>query len=236
VLRVSCIMGDNGTGGRVVISNYHSSRKVDNAMAFIPVPETVCAEIRMQLDGQRIENTLYFQQDGGWSQEEGVSLANDLLLWWTNSFRVPLSQDVSLREIYLTDLSSATSWTHTQPAPAPAPTGSQNLPAAPNNVALCFSFRTAARGRSFRGRNFVSGYPRDNITSNDLASAQIADTLEAYNALFPMMDAWDGRWVVASRYSNKLPRPIGVTTRVTSVVVVDPTVDSQRRRLPGRGM
>lgn len=40
---------------------------------------------------------------------------------------------------------------------------------------------------------------------------------------------------VASRRLNNAPRLIGVATEVIDVVLADDTVDSQRRRLPGRG-
>lgn len=204
-------------------------------MAFIPVPDTVSVEVRMLMDQQKIENTLAFRLVGGWDLTSAAALGADLLLWWTNDYRVQISNEVSLREIFITDLSSATGFTHSQPAPAPNPTGSQNLPSSPNNVALCLSFRTVNRGRSYRGRNYISGIPRDNVTSNDVSPGAVGGLLAAYNALFTLASSNGADWVVVSRYANKLPRVTGVATNITSVVVVDPTVDSQRRRLPGRG-
>jgi len=47
--------------------------------------------------------------------------------------------------------------------------------------------------------------------------------------------------VVVSRFSgvdadgHPIPRTTGVSTLVASVAIVDPVIDSQRRRLPGRG-
>jgi hypothetical protein len=38
-----------------------------------------------------------------------------------------------------------------------------------------------------------------------------------------------------SRYANGAPRTVGIATPVTSVVLVDQRVDSQRRRLVGIG-
>jgi hypothetical protein len=46
---------------------------------------------------------------------------------------------------------------------------------------------------------------------------------------------------VASRFSGvdsngkPIPRSEGIGTPITSVTVVDPIIDNQRRRLPGRG-
>jgi hypothetical protein len=41
--------------------------------------------------------------------------------------------------------------------------------------------------------------------------------------------------VVVSRYSNGQPRAVGVATPVTSALLVDTRVDTQRRRLVGIG-
>lgn len=204
-------------------------------MAFIPVNETVQAEVRMLLDDQKIENTLYFHKIGGFDVSAGVALANALLLWWTEEFRVQISNEVALREIYLTELSSIDSWTWTQAAPTPAPVGSQNLPATPSNVALCVSFRTAKRGRSYRGRNYIAGIPRDNVSSNEVSAGAATGLVSAYNSLMDLATDAGGQWVVVSRYHNNAPRAAGVHQAITSVVIVDRTVDSQRRRLPGRG-
>lgn len=224
-----------GRAGGMSIGKYHSARKGNNAMAFVPVNDTVSAEIRMTLDGQKIENTLYFHKVGGWEVPDTTDLGGDLLIWWNTYYRVPLSNRVALREIYLTDLSSEDSFTVTQPAPAPAPVGPHDLEPAPNNVCLCVSFRTARRGRSYRGRNYISGFPRDFISSNDLDTAKVEQVITAYEALFPVMSAWGGEWVVVSRFHDNAPRVMGVHQPILAVVVTDPTVDSQRRRLPGRG-
>jgi len=204
-------------------------------MAFIPVPETVMVEVRMKLNLQSIENTLYFQKGGGWDPASATVLANDILTWWTTYFRVEISQDVFLSEIVVTDLDVVDSFQVTVPAPAPAPQGSNGDPAAPNNVALCISFRTARRGRSYRGRNFVAGIP-SNLLLNSVALSTFTDAiLAAYETLPFATTSAAGTWVVVSRRNAGVDRTEGVTTPVSAVIIVDSVVDSQRRRLPGRG-
>jgi len=158
-------------------------------MPFIPVPETVEAEIRMSLDGQHIENTLYFTKIGGVTLAEAVALAGDLLIWWNTSYAVPLSSQLSLREVYMTDLETATGYTHTQPAPAPAPVGDVDFESEPNSVALCVSFRTNLRGRSFRGRNYVSGLPGNGVLQNTVEPATVAGIVSAYEDLLGVASA-----------------------------------------------
>lgn len=204
-------------------------------MPFVPVADTIQAEIRMSLDNQLIENTLYFQSRPDATDPTLVALGNSLLLWWTVNYRVKLPDSVTLREIYLTDLTTASSPTHTTPAPAPAPAGSAATPVMPNNVTIAVSFRTAARGRSFRGRNYFGALGETQISSNTVDGATQAGIVAAYQALLSGDIADDWIWGVVSRYSGGAPRAAGLFTPVTSVVITDPIVDSQRRRLPGRG-
>jgi len=204
-------------------------------MAFIPVPDTVLAELRFDYFGQKIENTLYFRKLGGSSVAQAVGLMNDLLLWWTTLLSTYLSEDISLRELNVTDLSSASGYSVSQAAPTPNPKGQLLASGLPGNVAICVSFRTPNRGRSFRGRNYVAGLAETDVTGNTLTPLKVAGILGSYQGIPSSIvsSAWD--WVVVSRFAGGVPRTTGIATDVTSVVIVDDFVDSQRRRLTGRG-
>jgi len=204
-------------------------------MAFVPVADTVLAELRFDYFGQKIENTLYFRKIGGSSVAQAIGLMNDLEVWWTSLLSVYLSGDISLRELNVTDLSSASGYSVSQAAPTPNPTGGIAAAGLPGNVALCVSFRTPNRGRSFRGRNYVAGLAETSVTGNTLDATRVAGILGSYQGIPSSIvsSAWD--WVVVSRFTGGAPRVAGLATDVTSVVVVDDFVDSQRRRLTGRG-
>jgi len=204
-------------------------------MPFVPVSDVVMAEMRMLLYGQKIENTLYFTKAGGFDLSEAAALNNILLLWWTEEYADGVSEDLSLREIVITDLSTETSFSLVSPAPTPNPTGAQSGGALPGGSALCVSFRTTSRGRSFRGRNFVSGIPRSGSTGNQVNSDIITLIEVAYQDLISLVADMDATWVVVSRFTDGAPRVAGINTRVNSVTVVDTNIDSQRRRLTGRG-
>ncbi len=210
-------------------------------MPFVPVTNTVEVEVRMNLDGQKIENTQYYKKASAWSSGDLVTLGNSYLVWWVNFYAVFVSSAVTLSEIYITDLTSSTSLVQSTPAPTPHPAGDRASGVLPNNVALTVSFRTGQRGRSFRGRNYISGFAEDQVVSNTVDSGTVADIESAYNALQDVASDNSCFWVVVSRFSGvdgdgvPIPRVAGLTTDITSVLVVDPIVDSQRRRLPGRG-
>jgi hypothetical protein len=210
-------------------------------MPFVPVNDTIEAEVRMLLDNQKIENTLYFKKSGGWDIASATGIGNDILLWWTTLYSVFVSSAVTLREIYITDLETPTGFTVTIPAPAPAPAGARGAAALPNNVCLTVSFRTNARGRSFRGRNYISGFAEDQVVLNTVDSGTLSDIVDGYEGLFTVASDATSSWVVVSRFSGvdtdgePIPRLSGLTTNISAVLIVDAIVDSQRRRLPTRG-
>jgi hypothetical protein len=204
-------------------------------MAFVPVPDTILVEMRMLLDSQRVENTLYFRKTGGWIIADVTPLVNALIIWWQASLGAVLSTGLTLREIAVTDLSSLTGFSVSQTPPTPLPTGSDGGEHEPNNVALCVSFRTLSRGRSFRGRNYVTGLPESRVSGSFVSDATVAAIQAAYQLLPGIAVTAGCIWVVVSRFTAGAPRVTGITTEIDSVVVIDNVVDSQRRRLPGRG-
>ena len=204
-------------------------------MPFIPVADTVEVELFQMLHGQKIENTQYWRKIGGSSVADATDLWNSLLIWWSTSFSIQLSNQLTLLGAKITDLSSETSYAVEFAAPAPHPAGHSVSFGLPGNVALVASFRTNSRGRSYRGRNFVAGLPEDGVDGNTVQTSVVNALQASYAALLSDFAPSGWEWVVASRFHNKLPRVAGIATAITSVIVVDPYIDSQRRRLTGRG-
>jgi len=221
--------------GRRADRRNHFPRRPNIAIPFIPVDETVLVEMRMSLYAQKIENTLYFTKTGGWEAADFTALHNALLVWWTDTWAVGVASQVSLREIAITDLSSESATSSVVPAPTPNPTGHVTGLSLPGGSALCVAFRTLKRGRSFRGRNYVPGIGENRRSGNQVLSTMVADMQTAYNALIPLAADLGVDWVVVSRFANKLPRVTGIATKVNAAAVVDDNIDSQRRRLTGRG-
>jgi len=210
-------------------------RKDKNAMPFVPAPDVCLAELVMQLDGQVVENTLYFEASAGLDVGLMATLGAALVTWWTDFIAPGVSDDLLLTGVNLTDLSTATSPGVFVPV-VPAVPGEGTSPAEPNNVALCVSFRTAFRGRSARGRNYVVGLQQSQVT-NSHVNAGVGDFfITAYQQLQGAGDFVAGlEWGVLSRFSGGDPRTSGLFRPIIAVTVVDNTLDSQRRRLPGRG-
>jgi hypothetical protein len=208
-------------------------RKWRNAVPFIPVPDVAMVEMRMTYDSQKIENTLYFFSAGGNDETNMNQLGLDLLDWWTGHYKNIVVNNVQLREVVVTDLSSDTGLQISVPAvDALGDAGTDPLP---SNVAVSVSFRTANRGRSYRGRNYVSGIPVSALVGpNQLSPSYLTSVTSTYEAI-PGLITGEQLWGVVSRFHDNDARVEGIFTPITVVVMVDDVVDSMRRRLPGRG-
>jgi len=203
-------------------------------MAFIPVTNCVMAELRFTLDGQHVENTLYFQRASAWTAPLGVLLGDHLFTWWVDNMAPDLSDAISLDTVHVTDLTTVSGFA-VDFVPAASEPGIVGNPSLPNNCAICISFRTEARGRTGRGRNYICGIPQSHVTLNTLDTGDGIDFVAAYNALPTVAGASAATWVVVSRFLDGAPRAAGLTRSITTVILQDLTIDSQRRRLPGRG-
>lgn len=143
-------------------------------------------------------------------------------------------QTIQLTQVKLTDLTAdfAPTLNYTTGLPLVGSAGADGMP---NNVALVFTKRTALRGRSFRGRIYHPGLAESQVAGNQVLSATVTSLLAAYNLLKTLTvgaETWP--LVVVSRMHNGVVTNPGETHAVTTIDT-DGFIDSQRRRLPGRG-
>lgn len=210
-------------------------------MAPVPVPNTAGVRLEGRLDNQQTINDLYFFQDGGFTLGELGNLVANLWDWWNVSIITVLNEGFSSLRATAKDLTSPTGIVYE--IGTGATVGGVAGEAAPNNVDPAVSFRTSLGGRSFRGRNYIPGISNTHVSGNNIDAGWRASIIDGYNLLLPdggaLPEGWT--WVVASRYSGvdlagkPVPRLEGIVTTITSVLFTDTIVDSQRRRLPGRG-
>ena len=92
---------------------------------------------------------------------------------------------------------------------------------------------TGFRGRSFRGRTFWAGINTDRLVNPNTFTTQYAGVLDAWAAgLLNVMETGIFTPVVLSRYANKQPRALGLTTPINSHETRT-AVHTLRRRLTG---
>lgn len=203
-------------------------------MTYQPVAATIGLELVYTLDNQIVENTLYVRKDDPVVIDDLLIIADAAIEWWAADIAPTLSNRLTLQRVIGTDLSSATGPAVLDTGFLPA-SGGVNSDPVPNNCALCITFATALRGRSFRGRNYIPAIPEANVALNTVDSA-VAEDLRAGYANFNSHLPDGFRHVVVSRTVNGVVQmPSALTNDVISYVLTDLTIDSQRRRLPGRG-
>lgn len=203
-------------------------------MAFIPIPNTARVSIEFNWGGVTVVITLYFNKASAWTDAQLTALAGDINGWVADELLPLMSSDIELISTNATDQSSS-SGSSIDVAAAGTPAGEVAQPSIAQNVAAVVTHRTANRGRSYRGRNYIPGLPITAMqTVGTLSAATISALVAAYAALSDVETAEGCTHVVASRFADKAPRTTGVTTPITSYTV-DSNSDSQRRRLRGRG-
>lgn len=202
-------------------------------MPFVPAPGVVSYELRGNLLGQEVENVMYVQQPTGAAQVAAVAAAIES--WIENTWSDLWSQDTEWDEIYATVLTTDTSPAYSFPI-SPTIPGQVASPSLPGNVSFCFSARTDARGRSSRGRLYAFGLAESTVVGNTFDAAFISGGLAALMALRSTLSGLEATPVVVSRISGGAPRVTALVRPIITWAAVDSTVDSQRRRLAGRGI
>lgn len=204
-------------------------------MPFIPGPELVSFEARFSINGAATENCLGFYIGGA---DFATSAATICDAWegsvW-GAIRALAPPTTILREMYVVDLSAADAPTYTQLAFDETDAGTVLTDSLPNNAALVVSLRTANRGRSARGRNYIGGLAEGTVTNSVYLSTAIDPILGAYEDCRAALQALGITMVVLSKETGGAPRAAIAPYIVTEYVVTTPAVRSQRRRNLGIG-
>jgi hypothetical protein len=203
-------------------------------MAFVPFTRTIKIEPVFTYGSQICENVFHFILSFDPTPEAGETLAALVKDWWTNNMI-----DLVAPELILTKVKWSIMEAEDDPAGEDAGglpvSGTGASPQLPNNVTCVVRWATGLRGRSHRGRTYHLGLMESQVQGNTLLPSVVSDLTIEYLKLkeFQVIGA-PATLAVASRIADGVERTQGVITPVTSVFI-DAIVDSQRRRLPGRG-
>jgi hypothetical protein len=206
-------------------------------LAFIAVPET--AQVTMVYTGpnqNRMVNVYHFIRPTlGWDPDALGDLAEAMLAWESNTAKNQRSNQVICIGAEARDLSVQDSFV-VAVAAIPPIEGTRSSPVLPANVTLAVSLRTPFAGRSFRGRTYWVGLSEGSVQGDFVIPAVAQGVLAAIQQLIETVpQPLNAQLAVVSRYHNGAPRGVGIATPVTSAVLVDSRVDTQRRRLVGVG-
>lgn len=199
---------------------------------FIPVDKGIETIFRYSCDSQQVQNHIWFQA-AGIPTVDDLEEANGLAAFLWGYLYTELSASFYIREIQSYDRTARVRPSRVRTDFANE-NGSVTGDFAPMNVSCCVSLKTGYGHRSARGRFYICGIPDGKVSGNGFVQAWRDALSVAFNTFLGAVQASNLTWVVASRYHEGEPRPLGVCTPITGVGI-DNIVDSQRRRLPGRG-
>lgn len=202
-------------------------------MAFIPVPNGMSLCFDMVTDGQNWQFCLTARKVAGAPTAADLTAVAGLMgSWWTNTMKPLLTAQAVLRQVRVTDLT-------VQGGPQEIVTkneaGTGAGSSAPLGTPIVVSLRTAKRGRSYRGRSYISGFSNGTFTDSVNVTSTMANNLASALATFvTTLIAQGFPAVIASRQHNGAVTNPAQTNDITALIA-DTHVDSQRRRLFGRG-
>jgi hypothetical protein len=205
-------------------------------MPFQPAPGTIGVVVHGLLNGETTNNTLYFFQDGADpTVGDCTTIATLVNTWWAANVAPKLPEmwigvKVVAKNLFVNGGAKAV-------ISMVGVEGGTAGESAPNSVAPVVTFDTGQSGKSSHGRNYIPGIVNADVTVNTVSSGWAADIITAYQQLLPggANDPSPYFWSVLSRKSNNIVLAEAIAVPVLNVYFTDTTVDSQRRRLPGRG-
>ncbi len=209
-------------------------------MPFNAIPNCVKVRFNYSFRGQQAINGLWFLKSAGSiSLLDVMSLGDQLGTHWSDAVMPLLSSDLVFTNLSVRDMSIENGLEYVTGGVGPDGGAGDALP---NNVAACVTIRTGFAGRHYRGRIYIPGIPRTAVAENEYLADFMSGLLVALTPIVGV-DAIAAGWqlvVVAQEQvlvpgEAPVPIPGGIVTPAVSFGFSDDVVDSQRRRLPGRG-
>lgn len=203
-------------------------------MAFIPLPGGMKAEVKFSLAGELMVNVYHFKSSVPIGSANLSAIAQLIYEAWVTNLQPLQGTAVSLQEIVVTDVSEEdgiqVTWVDSLPDDGTA-TGDL----LPFNVAVVISNRTGFTGRSRRGRTYIGGFTEPNVAGSTPVTAILTGLLAYHIEIADVALSNDAEFGVASYVADGTPRTEALFTAYDTFGV-DGVTDSQRRRLPGRGI
>jgi len=202
-------------------------------MAFCGHSNLAMFELVYERYNQVMENTLYFVLPfDDWDATSLQEHAEYLGAWWTDNLAPQTSNSVTLALIRGRDLGAIDSYV-IEYTPETGNVGELTSPGEPGNVTLAIKFGTGFAGRAKRGRNYFVGLTEAQVVGNEILDAERDAIVTAYMQLI----ATEPTQPIHVVFSRKNCTDIIDTGDVYPVIsyTADGFIDSQRRRLAGRG-
>jgi hypothetical protein len=196
----------------------------------MPIPNNpLVVKVAMiyRMDTRHFVNTLHVHNSLGWDLSGMEDLAVAIKAWWNDTYQNIISNQVGLEQIQvrLLDPSNPLAVDYSDGLPT---YGDQTSVHEPANVTSTISWRTGLAGRKYRGRIYIPPITEASTNADDtIGSTTVTALAAAASDLLTKLATAALELVVFH----------GETSTFTKVItfVIENILDSQRRRLPGRG-
>jgi hypothetical protein len=201
----------------------------------IDLPGGLRVEMMFTYLDQKVENVYHLMNNLPNPGAEQLHLvANTFKNWWITELKPITNTQLTLRQVVCRELTpTGIAVLETDGLPV---TGERQEQALPGGTTVAVHWGTGRRGRSYNGRTYHLGLAANQVIGNQVTPAALPVIQAAYDALRTALDnALVGvEFSVLSVQTAKEWRVPPIMTPITGVAV-DPDLDSQRRRLAGRG-
>jgi len=186
------------------------------------------------LFGQTVMNVFYWQGDAPLIAADLSGLADEVHTAWVSRFKPIQAPDVTLQYIEATALDTDSSPSVTL---AVAEAGTASGVSYPGGTTFAIKFSGGVSGRSGRGRMFWIQLHSAQISGDSVAPADAAAIVAFVSDFFDDVETATGLTHVVTSYCHAGAwRATASNTPVINYIATDNNVDSQRRRLAGRGI
>jgi len=197
-------------------------------MPAVIIPNGVRVVIRGTHLGNEIVNVFGYRSDTPpASAAELLEFLNAWAVNHTTEYLAIKSADYTLIDVTATDISTAGGAQATF-SYAPGTVGTSSPASAPGNVAGVISWRTDLSGRRNRGRSYIGPLPNNGF---------VGDTMDS--DVLPFMTAFAEGLIEGGLgeegFDFAIMSVADLAMKVVTAFIIDVILDSQRRRLTGRG-
>ena len=184
-------------------------------------------------DTRTFINTFHVENSVEWDFSAMQVLATDFRDWFDTYYEACISDEVSLTQVQVRKYDPTAPLAYDLPVSPPI-AGTRPGECLPGNVTCTMSWRTGLAGRRFRGRVYVPGISEADVSVFDEVSSTVINLLATAGVQL-LTSALTAGALGVFHAPKEVPSAFDNTiTQIVSVVLED-IVDSQRRRLPGRG-
>jgi hypothetical protein len=173
-------------------------------------------------------NTFHVVKATPWTPSDLPALATSFSNWWSSQYKFQCDDAECLYQVQCRVYNPANPYAYdlnVSPNVCGTLTGTS---AAPSNSTVSVSWRTGLAGRKYRGRFYTVGMNEAQAGEDDKAVSSYVTGMSA--AAAQLLST-----ILAAGLSLALFHRIDDTFTAITSTVVESVLDSQRRRLPGRG-